>query len=71
MSTRCSACAFLVNLIQKRAGKGPNTEEFKSILSWIEKGCEYLDVEAPEVCLGVRKIFGDEIVKVFTKVSNS
>ena len=68
-SARCSACILLVSMEKQKVGKESSTEDAKSALNWLEKGCEYFDVEVPKVCKGVKNVFGDEIVKVLTKVS--
>jgi len=49
-------------------GQETNREDMKSALNWIERGCVYLEIEAPKVCSGVNNIFGDEVVEVFSKV---
>nr|XP_002130732.2 sphingomyelin phosphodiesterase-like [Ciona intestinalis] len=69
MTTKCSACIFLVNYEKMRLEEDPSSME--ELGEMVEKGCEYFRIETPRICKGAYSIFGPEATSVLTQVDLS
>uniref|UniRef100_H2Y639 Saposin B-type domain-containing protein n=1 Tax=Ciona savignyi TaxID=51511 RepID=H2Y639_CIOSA len=69
MTSKCSACIFLVNYEKMRVKEDPSTIE--RLGEVVEEGCELFRLESSRICKGAYSIFGAEARSVLTQVDLS